>query len=123
MLTKQLSSTYDYLAPDGSEIRLLAATGAGGLCHCTLPSGKTSSPVKHESVQELWYVLAGKGEIWRNDGHDDLVTPSEPGVSLLIDPGTRFQFRCLGPLPLEILIVTMPKWPGAHEAEAAPGYW
>jgi mannose-6-phosphate isomerase-like protein (cupin superfamily) len=123
MLTKTLSAGYDYLAPDGSEIRLLAESGAGGLSHCTLPPGNISSAVKHRSVQEIWYVMAGKGEVWRNDGHEDLVTPVEPGVSLLIEPGTRFQFRCLGSQPLEILIATMPKWPGPQEAVAETGYW
>ena len=55
----------DYLAPDGSEIRLLPAMKGGGLCHCTLPVGKTSAPVAHRQVEEIWYVASGEGEVWR----------------------------------------------------------
>ena len=25
----------------------------------------TSSPVAHRSVEELWYILEGQGEVWR----------------------------------------------------------
>jgi hypothetical protein len=45
--TGTLKPDADYLAPDGSEIRLLPAMKGGGLCHCTLPVGRTSSPVAH----------------------------------------------------------------------------
>ncbi len=54
---KQLSDKYDYLAPDGSEIRLLAKVNAGGFCHCTLPADKTSSAVKHKTVEEICLSL------------------------------------------------------------------
>jgi mannose-6-phosphate isomerase-like protein (cupin superfamily) len=63
--TKQLPEKVDQIAPDGSEIRLLMSLGGGGLCHCTLPAGKTSSAVKHKTVEEIWYFLAGQGELWR----------------------------------------------------------
>jgi hypothetical protein len=46
-VTKQLPSKVDYLAPDGSEIRLLPSLADGGVCHCTLgadgaPRGRSS---------------------------------------------------------------------------------
>ncbi|MEK6283898.1 MAG: hypothetical protein AABN95_26395 [Acidobacteriota bacterium] len=34
---KTLPEQYDYLAPDGSEIRLLPDVSGGGLAHCRLP--------------------------------------------------------------------------------------
>ena len=33
-VTAQLPKDYDYLAPDGSEIRLLPEVAGGGLAHC-----------------------------------------------------------------------------------------
>lgn len=47
----------DYLAPDGSEIRLLVSGEHGGFAHCVLPAGRMSAPVRHRTVEELWYVL------------------------------------------------------------------
>ena len=52
---------YDYLAPDGSEIRMLADFAKGGLAQCTLPPGAFSTPVHHKTVHEIWYVTEGHG--------------------------------------------------------------
>jgi hypothetical protein len=52
---------YDYLAPDGSEIRLLPEVGGGGLCHCILPVGKVSKAVSHKTVDEICYFLSCQG--------------------------------------------------------------
>jgi mannose-6-phosphate isomerase-like protein (cupin superfamily) len=62
---KMLSEDYDYLAPDGSEIRLLPTFEPGGLCHCTLPDGMTSKALKHKTVDDIWYILEGNGEVAR----------------------------------------------------------
>ena len=51
--TSSLKQGADYLAPDGSEIRLLPAMKGGGLCRYTLPAGKTSSQVTHHQVEEI----------------------------------------------------------------------
>jgi mannose-6-phosphate isomerase-like protein (cupin superfamily) len=113
----------NYLAPDGSEIRLLSTAKGGGLCHCTLPTGKTSSPVAHRHVEEIWYVVEGQGEVWRRaTGAEDTVRV-DPGTSLTIPPETAFQFRNIGAGPLRILIVTMPPWPGPQEALPVVGVW
>ncbi|MBC7901210.1 MAG: hypothetical protein H7070_14285, partial [Saprospiraceae bacterium] len=60
-----LKEKIDYLAPDGSEIRLLINGLNGNLCHCTLPAGSTTVPVRHRNVEELWFVIEGRGQIWR----------------------------------------------------------
>src|SRR5216117_2870669 len=65
---KQLRERPDEQAPDGSEIRLLPELWGGGLCHCTLPSGRTSKAVKHKTVEEIWYFVQGIGEVWRKLG-------------------------------------------------------
>ncbi len=53
---KHLQEKYDYLAPDGSEIRLLPNVNSGGLCHCTLPVGGVSKPVCHRSMAAYRYT-------------------------------------------------------------------
>src|SRR5262245_9883544 len=122
--TVHLRSQYDYLAPDQSEIRLLSQGKSGGLCHCTLPAGRTSLAVKHRHVEELWSVLDGEGEIWR-DGLEGgaPIKVVRPSSSVFIPSRTGFQFRAGSAGPLQILIATMPRWPGAEEAEPTKGFW
>ena len=113
----------DYLAPDGSEIRLLPTMKGGGLCHCTLPVGKTSTPVEHRQVEEIWYVIEGEGEVWRKNSEAEETVRMKPGTSLTIPPQTAFQFRNTGSDLLCIIIATMPPWPGPQEAVQAAGKW
>src|SRR5262245_23523906 len=123
LVTKQLLEKYDYLAPDGSEIRLLSVGERGSLAHCTLPAGQVSSPVKHRTVEEIWYCLSGEGEVWRSSGDCNDVVPFHAGTSLTIATGTSFQFRNPGTNPLTFVITTMPPWPGSSEAVPVEGYW
>ena len=44
--TKRLPPGYDCLAPDGSEIRMLLGTTAGGTSHCTLGPRRVSLAVR-----------------------------------------------------------------------------
>lgn len=118
------AEAYDTLAPDGSEIRLLHQLGAVSVVHCRLPVGAVSAPVRHKTVQEIWYFLAGTGQVWRRQGEQEQVLAAAPGISLTIPLGTDFQFRNIGALPLEFLIATSPPWPGADEAmPLAAGKW
>jgi mannose-6-phosphate isomerase-like protein (cupin superfamily) len=122
-LTKELPSDYDYLAPDSSEIRLLPNVGGGGVCHCTLRPGKTSDAVHHKTVEEIWFFISGKGQVWRQVGETKEVRDVHPGVCLTIPIGTRFQFRNTGDEPLCFVIATIPRWPGPEEAVSSQGYW
>ena len=122
-LTKDLPNELDYLAPDGSEIRLLLSFARGGLAHCTLPAGAVSSAVRHRTVEEIWYFLEGAGEVWRRRGNDEKVTKVSPGRCLAISTGVEFQFRNSGQVPLRFLITTLPQWPVIQEAEPARGHW
>jgi mannose-6-phosphate isomerase-like protein (cupin superfamily) len=117
---KDLPQELDYLAPDGSEIRLLLSFPRGGLAHCTLPPGATSAAVRHRTVDELWYFLEGRGEVWIEAQEPVAV---EPGRCVAIEVGSAFQFRNTGEEPLRFLIATVPEWPGPEEAEPAEGRW
>ncbi len=117
-----LKEDYDYLAPDGSEIRELVSSERGGFAHCVLPAGRTSSPVRHRTVEELWYVLEGAGEVWRGrEGEPPRIDPVAAGDSLRIPVGVAFQFRAGNGGALKLLLATIPRWPGAKEAVAAVG--
>lgn len=124
---EKLQKNYDYIAPDGSEIRLLSKVNTGGFCHCTLPSGKVSIAVKHKTVEEIWYFLSGKGEMWLKEVNQGKPFKVESGYSVNIPLGNSFQFRNTGKEPLCILITTIPNWPGEEEGkmEAIPveGFW
>jgi mannose-6-phosphate isomerase-like protein (cupin superfamily) len=120
---KQLQDKYDYLAPDGSEIRLLVRGWRDSVAHCTLPPGSVSTAVARRMVEEIWYCLSGQGEVWRSFNDKDTVTVFRPGTSLTIPPGTYFQFRNTGDELLCILITSMPPWPGADEAVPVTEKW
>lgn len=117
-----LPEAYDHLAPDGSEIRLLVGGENGGLCHCVLRRGRVSAPVRHRTIEELWYVLEGSGEVWRGRDAERRIDPVRAGDSVRIPVGTSFQFRA-GDSDLKLLLATMPPWPGPQEAVAADGEW
>src|SRR5215831_9204629 len=108
--------TPDTIAPDGSLIRLLAAGERGSMVHCTLPANVVTRAVRHRSVEEVWYVLGGTGVLAVGDEQLAL----RRGVSVVVPARTPFQFRA-GQAGLEVVIVTMPPWPGADEAEPATG--
>ena len=110
-------------APDGSAIRFLLKGSRGELNHFTLPPHQTSTAVVHRSIEEIWYVLEGKGQIWRKEADNEEVLDLQPGVSFDIPTGARFQFRNTGPEHLSVLIATMPPWPGDNEAIPIPGPW
>jgi mannose-6-phosphate isomerase-like protein (cupin superfamily) len=121
--TKQLTAEYDYLAPGGSEIRLLPGVNGGGLAHCTLPPGCVSAAVSHRSVEEIWYFVRGQGQVWRKQAEYEQVVDVRPGLSLTMPVGTHFQFRNTGHEPLTFIIATMPPWPGDQEAVRVQDYW
>ena len=123
--TMNLPARPDVIAPDGSEIRLLPGPecAAASLVHCRLPAGATAKAISHRTVEEVWLVIAGRGELWRAHGTVAEVTALAPGVAVTIPLGTRFQFRALGSAPLEIVIATFPPWPGAAEAVREVAHW
>ncbi len=123
MQTNQLPHDYTALAPDGSEIRELVRVDGSSMVHCTLSQGKTSVAVAHKTVEEVWYVLHGRGQVWRaRDGRESTVDVS-PGTALTIPLGASFQFRNVGAEDLCFIIVTIPPWPGEDEAYQVEGPW
>ncbi len=121
--TNQLPNDYDYLAPDGSEIRLFPKMTGGGLAHYALPPDNVSTAVHHQTVEEIGYFIEGEGEVWRKREEREEVVSVRSGVKFTIPIGTHFQFGNTGERTLVFLISTMPPWPGANEAIEVEGYW
>ena len=122
--TVDLRDQFDRHAPDGSEIRFLPEVDAGGLAHCTLPPRTTSRAMRHRTVNEVWYVLEGEGDLWRATGDDEERVRLLPGRASTIPVGTSFQFRATAARALRILIGTFPRWPeGETEAEPVHPHW
>lgn len=113
----------NHLAPDGSEVRELARLAGGTMAHFTLPAGASSKAVMHRTVEEIWFILSGHGQMWRRSRGAETVTDLAPGLSLTIPLGTAFQFRNEGDEPLTAVAITMPPWPGAEEAVFVNGIW
>ncbi len=94
------------------------------MAHFELAPGHTSKAVMtHRTVEEIWYFLTGRGQMWlKQDDHAEIMDVF-PGVCLTIPQGTRFQFRSFGYEPLAAIGVTMPPWPGEDEAIVVTGEW
>jgi mannose-6-phosphate isomerase-like protein (cupin superfamily) len=110
----------DAIAPDGSEIHLLATTTRASVCEVRLRAGAVSRPLYHRSVEEIWYVTEGRGRVWRCPP-DSEAEPIDvaPGDTLVIPTGWRFQFGAAPDSALRFLCVTSPPWPGPEEAQPA----
>jgi mannose-6-phosphate isomerase-like protein (cupin superfamily) len=124
MTERLLPVRADALAPDGSFVRILVSTTRGSMAHFELGAGETSVAHRHRTVEEVWFVTEGLGEMWREPADGPArVIELRPGVSLTIPIGTPFQFRNTGRVPLGAVGVTMPPWPGVTEAVEVEGPW
>lgn len=121
--TMRLPAARDAVAPDGSDVRVLLGLTGGGLAHFELPAGQTSTAVCHRTVEEIWFFLSGRGELWRKQNGREEIVPVEASVCLTIPVGTHFQFRSFGSEALAAVGVTMPPWPGEEEAVVVQGTW
>src|SRR4051812_34548266 len=121
--TKRLPAQRTAIAPDGSDVRVLLGVSGGGMAHFELAPGATSIAVVHKTIEEVWYFLCGRGEMWRKRDESEEVVEVLPDLCLTIPVGTRFQFRSFGFEPLAAIGETMPPWPGEGEAVEIPGPW
>lgn len=112
------------IAPDGSEVRRLGRVDGGSMARFTFSAGAISRAVRHHRVEELWYVLSGRGEIWRAPASGATgITALSSSESIAIPARCAFQVRVHDGEPLVVLAVTMPPWPGEDEAELVEGCW
>ena len=120
--TSKLPTRPSELAPDGSAVRPLLGLPGGSMAHFELPAAETSRAVAHRTVGELWFVLSGRGELWRKRGIRRRLSCSSQAcasrclkvpISVRASPGEA----------LAIIAATIPRWPGGSEAEFVDGPW
>lgn len=128
--TQSLEDARPVTAPDGSTVRpLCRITGLGSFAHFQLEPGEISKAVSHATVQEIWYIIGGTGQMWRRQKSQEPEPEPvalRPGICLTIPLGTTFQFRADdGTDPLRVVAVTMPPWPDndEHESRSEHGPW
>jgi mannose-6-phosphate isomerase-like protein (cupin superfamily) len=122
-MTKRLPAARDSVAADGSDVRVLLSLRGGSMAHFELAPGETSTAVAHRTVEEIWFFVGGRGEMWRRLGDEEAVVLVDAGVCITLPLGTRFQLRSFGPGPLAAVGVTMGPWPGEGEAYEVEGRW
>jgi mannose-6-phosphate isomerase-like protein (cupin superfamily) len=110
-------------APDGSRIYPLVRTEQASVGIIELRPDQITAPVYHLTIEEVWYVLEGKGQLWRKLGTAEETVDLTTGTCVTIPNEAAFQFRSDGEQPLRMLMLTIPPWPGPEEAVAAGGAW
>lgn len=121
--TKRLPVKPDDVAPDGSDVRILLQLKRGSMAHFEIAPGAISIAVAHKTIEEIWFFISGRGEMWRKLHGRGRIVPVEPGLCITIPVGTHFQFRSFGYEPLAAIGVTMPPWPGPDESYDVKGKW
>jgi len=123
MKTVVLPEAPDAKSPAGADIRYLMDGERGNMIHSTVPPRQVNRATVHATVSEIWYVLEGQGEIWRDDGVESCVTDLVPGTAIDIPAGTAFQYRNVSDVDLTFICIAMPPWPGDSEATFVEGRW
>src|SRR5689334_22747186 len=73
--TMRLPDEPDAVAPDGSDVRVLLRLDRGSMAHFELAPGRVSRAVAHRGVEELWYILRGRGQMWRRQAGAEETVP------------------------------------------------
>ena len=110
----------DAIAPDGSEIyHLVGDAERASLVEVRLAAGLVSRPVRHRTVEEIWYVtgrprpgLAMRSR--RSPGRDGQSPAWRDAIR--IPTGWAFQFAAGPGAGLRFVCFTSPPWPGPEEA-------
>ena len=91
--TRHLDQCDVVAAPDGSRVRILAGMEGGGMAHFSLRPGEVAKAARHRTIEEIWFIVSGRGRMWRKSGAREEIVELAPGVAVTIPTGTWFQFR------------------------------
>ena len=67
MQTTTLPDQPDGKSPAGADIRFLVDGATGNMIHSTVPPRQVNPATVHATVNEFWYILERRGEIWRDN--------------------------------------------------------
>ncbi len=109
-------------APDGSNVRPLLRFPAGSMARFEFSPGQVSHAVRHPALDELWYVIDGSGEMWRQQDDAASIESLGPGTCASIPRNTAFQCRA-GEAGMTVVAVTLPAWSGDEDANEVLGHW
>lgn len=114
----------DAVAPDSMDVWLLERVTGASSAIFRAKAGQTCRAVRHRTVEEIWYCLSGKSEMWMQapDGSERTVSLTR-GSCVAIPVATTFQLRNQGRCEANFFGVTVPAWPGEGEAEITEGKW
>ena len=94
MEVSSLEAAEAFVTADGSLIRELVHTASQSLAEATLEDGQATQRHYHRASEEIYFVLAGRGEI----EVDDDVREVRPGDAVLMPPGARHRIEAREPL-------------------------
>ena len=106
-----LAKTESFTTKDGSEIRELLAHRNScirnqSLAEARLPPGARTAPHYHPQTEEIYYILAGQGQMRIGDQ----TAPVLPGDAIAIPPGQVHQITNTGDQPLVLLCCCAPAY-------------
>ena len=90
--TRTLAAQPDATAPDGTAVRLLLSLRGGSMAHFQLPAGAVSHAVTHRTVEEIWFIMGGRGSIWRRQDGSERIEALGPGGRSPSRSERRFSF-------------------------------
>lgn len=117
-----LEATPADVAEDRTLTRTLVEGGSGMMVRRELAAGHCTAAVRHRTVEQLWHITEGSGELWRSQDGESRYDILTAGDSVCIRPGVQFQVRATNGR-LRALVATSPRWPGEHEAVPVRGVW
>jgi D-aminopeptidase len=122
--SRTMEEAVQVTAPDGATVHILGRLDTASFARFSLKAGETSRAVVHRTVDEIWHVTDGAGEMWLKAADAEQVVLLKPGTCITIPVGTAFQFRANHADGVAAVAATMPPWPEAREeAIRVPGPW
>lgn len=111
MEVRSLNQAEPFTTKDGSSIRLLidlanSSTHNQSLAEATVPPDGATERHYHGESEELYYVLAGSGDMEVDGKRSQL----GPGDAVLIPPGAWHQIQATGDGPLRFLCCCAPPY-------------
>ena len=93
----------------GSEIRPLVDRTTSGITQCSLaeeilPPGHAVTPHHHREIEEIYYILEGRGVMTVGDEQQDVAA----GDAVYVPRGQRHTLRNTGAEPIKLVLVCGP---------------